>query len=130
MLFALVCALFFLSPLLSDSPRTPQPSPARPKPGSLAADWVVIVIKSSCTASEYTKLSANGWSSVGGWPGDWRGREGLIGGLGWGSLWSLSTLSQHIVYPVLFIIITVPCTREWTQNDNHCNTPAAFEDEK
>lgn len=31
------------------------------------ADWVVIVIKSSCTASESTKLSTNGWSTVGGW---------------------------------------------------------------
>lgn len=55
-----VCALLFLSLLRP-------PSPPRPlHPGSLAVDWVVIVIKSSCTASESTKLSAYGWSSVGG----------------------------------------------------------------
>lgn len=52
-----VCALLFLSLPCSDPP---------PHPGSLAVDWVVIVIKSSCTASESTKLSAYGWSSVGG----------------------------------------------------------------
>lgn len=63
-----VCALLFLSLLCSDT-NLARFSP----PGSLAADWVVIVIKSSCTAGESTKLSANGWSSVGGWGGLWRG---------------------------------------------------------
>lgn len=61
-----VHALLFLSLLC-------YPPPYPPNPGSLVADWVVIVIKSSCTARENTKLSANGWSSVGGWTmeGSW-----------------------------------------------------------
>lgn len=46
-----VCALLFHSLLCSDTNLAP----------------LVIVIKSSCTASESTKLSAYGWSSAGGW---------------------------------------------------------------
>lgn len=49
--FSLLCS----DPILS-------PPSLSPPSGSLAADWVVIVIKSSCTARESTKLSANGWS--------------------------------------------------------------------
>lgn len=57
------------SPLLFHSPVCSYTGLAAylPPPASLAADWVVIVIKSSGTASESTKLSAYGWSSVGGW---------------------------------------------------------------
>lgn len=102
--------------------------PAHPKPGSLAADWVVIVIKSSCTASEYTKLSANGWSSVGGWPGD---GGGFVGGLGWGWLWSLSTLSQLIVDAVLFIIIVrAPAPESGREKIITVTLLRLFEDEK
>lgn len=58
--FQTVCALLFLS----HRSALIQPSALHlsPPSGSLAADWVVIVIKSSCTARESTKLSANGWS--------------------------------------------------------------------
>lgn len=98
--------------------------PAHPKPGSLAADWVVIVIKSSCTASEYTKLSANGWSSVGGWPGD---GGGFVGGVGLGvAVVIVHTLSAHCLRSSLYYHRPRPCTRERTREDNHCNTPAAF----
>lgn len=36
-------------------------------PGSLVADWVVIVIRRSCTSRENTELSASGWSGATGW---------------------------------------------------------------
>lgn len=39
-----------------------------PHPGSLAADWVVIVIKRSLISRESTMPSADGWSSLTGWP--------------------------------------------------------------
>lgn len=110
-----VCALLFLSLLRSD---TPNPLPSiPPHPGSLAADWVVIVIKSSCTASEYTKLSANGWSSVGGWPAE---------GGGHGHCPLTHTLSAHCLPSFLYYVRPAPGSKF---KKYICNTSLALEEE-
>lgn len=111
-----------LSPLLSNSPCSPHPGPTHPKPGSLVADWVVIVIKSSCTASEYTKLSANGWSSVGGWPGDWRGGEDCAAGRCGHCPHSLSSL-----FTQSSLLSSQRSAPENGRREINCNTAAAFE---
>lgn len=61
-------------------------------PGSLVADWCVILIGSFCAASESITLSVNGWSTVGG--GSAEGSQSLSP--------ELSQLTAHLPAPSLW----------------------------
>lgn len=66
-------------------------------PGSLVADWCVILIRSFCAARESITLSVNGWSTVGG--GSTKGSLSLSS--------ELYPLTAHLPDPlhgVIFII--------------------------
>lgn len=60
-------------------------------PGSLVADWCVILMGSFCAASESIPLSVNGWSTVGG--GSAEGSQSLSP--------ELSQLTAHFPAPSL-----------------------------
>lgn len=104
-----VCALLSLSVLCSWS--TPP----------LVADWVVIVIESPYTASESTKLSANGWSSVGRWA-TWRGVTVIVHqtphshniyqvfcvfGIGWKMVQLFSSLFFCPMFYIIFLFFRI-----------------------